>query len=145
MDKDYLVTSLISLDDIVNYAAQARSNPEVAVDGFPPCGAGNGYTPLELLLISLSSSVCSSLAIILREQMKRNVISIKARAKGYVRDEHPKVISNIDLELYIVSSDTEGADIGKALKDMQDSLCPVWVMLNDSIKIVVMFKLIISR
>ena len=141
MDNECLEITLSSLDDNVRFAGQARANPEVTIDYFPPFGMANGYTSLELLLISFSSCVSSTLAIILSNQMKRNVKSLNAKAKGYVRDEHPKVISNIELELFIESSDADGEDVGKALAAMENKLCPVWAMLKDTVKIAIMFKI----
>ena len=73
MNNDYLEITLVSQDDKVKFAAQARSKPEVAIDYFPPFGSADGYTSLELLLMSFSSCVSSTLAIILRNQMKRSV------------------------------------------------------------------------
>ena len=92
MGNEYLEVSLQTINEHVKFSAKARSNPEVIIDYFPPFGNGEGYTSLELLLFSFASCVSSTLAIILRSKMQRNVSSIKATAKGNVREEHPKAL-----------------------------------------------------
>jgi len=141
MDNDYLIVTASFLED-KKYAGHARENSLVEIDCLPPYGAGDGYSDLELLLISFSSSVCLSLSEFLKNQRKKDVKSVNAQAKGYVRDEDPKVISRIELELFIASPDTEGLELGEALKALEDRLCPVWVMLKAAgARITVLFEL----
>ena len=141
MNNDYLEITLTSLDEKVKFAAQARSKPEVTIDYFPPFGSADGYTSLELLLMSFSSCVCSTLVTILRNQMKRNVGSINARAKGYVREEYPKSLSKIELELFIESSDTQESDVKKTLAALESKLCPVWAMIKGNVEIETQFTI----
>lgn len=141
MSNNCLEITLTSMDDKVQFSAQARSNPEVIIDYFPPFGTAEGYTSLELLLCSFSSCVSSTLAIILRNQMKRNVTSITARAKGYVKEEHPKALSKIQLELLIESPDTQESDVEKTLVVLEDKLCPVWAMIKGNVEVETMFTI----
>ena len=130
-----LEVNLQTINDKIKFSAKSRSNPEVVIDYFPPFGDGEGYTPLELLLFSFASCVSSTLAILLRGKMRRNVSSIKATAKGKVREEHPKAISEIHLELCIYSEDTEESDVNKSLAALEDKICPVWAMLKGNVEI----------
>lgn len=141
MSNDCLEITLTSMDDKVQFAAQARSNPEVIIDYFPPFGTASGYTSLELLLFSFSSCASSTLAIILRSQMKRSVTLINAKAKGHVREEHPKALSKIELELFIKSPDTQEADIEKALAALESKLCPVWAMIKGNVEVKTQFTI----
>lgn len=136
-----LEIALTSVDDKVKFSAQARSNPEVMIDFFPPFGTADGYTSLELLLCSFSSCVSSTLSIILRSQMKRNVTSIKTKAIGYVKDEHPKALSKIELELFIESPDTQEADVEKTLVALENRLCPVWAMIKGNVEVETRFTI----
>ena len=141
MSNHFLEVALTSIDDKVKFSAQSRSNPEVIIDYFPPFGTAEGYTSLELLLCSFSSCVSSTLAIILRGQMKRSVVSIHAKAKGYVKDEHPKALSKIELELSIVSPDTQEADVEKTLTVLENKLCPVWAMIKGNVEVETQFTI----
>jgi len=141
MSNNCLETTLTSIDDRVRFSAKARSNPEVIVDYYPPFGTSEGYTSLELLLFSFSSCVSSTLAIILRGQLKRNVTAINAKAKGYVKDEHPKALSKIELDLSIESSDTQETDVEKTLVALENKLCPVWAMIKGNVEVETRFTI----
>lgn len=141
MDNNCLEITLTSIDDKVKFAAQARSNPEVMIDYFPPFGTAEGYTSLELLLFSFASCVSSTLAIILRSQIKRSVASVNAKAKGYVKEQHPKALSKIELELFIVSPDTQAADVEKTLVALENKLCPVWAMIKGNVEVETKFTI----
>lgn len=141
MSNNYLEITLTSMDDKVKFSAGARSNPEVIIDYYPPFGTAQGYTSLELLLCSFSSCVSSTLAIILRNQMKRNVTAINAKAKGYVKDEHPKAFSKMELELSIESPDTQESDVEKTLVALEDKLCPVWAMIKGNVEVETRFAI----
>lgn len=142
MSDNCLEITLTSIDDKVKFSAQARSNPEVVIDYFPPFGTADGYTSLELLLFSFSSCVSSTLAIILRNQMKRNVASINAKAKGHVKSDHPKALSKIELDLFIESPDTQDLDVEKTLTALEDKLCPVWAMIKGNVEIETSFTIV---
>jgi len=142
MNTDILEISLKSIDDKVKYSAASRANPEVVVDYFPPYGTGEGYTSLELLLVSFASCVSSTLSIILKGQMQRKITSISAKTKGYVKDEHPKALSKIELELHIESNDAQEADVEKTLAALESKLCPVWSMIKGNVEIETRFFIV---
>lgn len=141
MSTDYLETTLRTIDDKVKYSASSRQNPEVIIDYFPPLGTGEGYTSLELLLISFSSCVTSILLALLRGKMKRTVPEITACTKGTVKEEHPKAISHIQLELAITSADATEEDVKRALAASEEKLCPVWAMIKGNVEVDVSFTL----
>ena len=143
MGDNFLEITLESKDDKVKFVAGARSNPELVIDYFPPFGTADGYTSLELLLCSFASCVSYTSAIILRNQMKRTVTSINAKAKGLVKEDHPKALSMIELELFIDSPDTRDTDVEKTLAALESKLCPVWSMIKGNVEIEV--KSAISR
>ena len=105
MGRDHLEVRLRTVNDKVRFSATAGENPEVLVDYFPPFGDGEGYTSLELLLISFASCASTSVVGYLRSVLKKNVASLQAKAEGAVRTDHPKALANIDLVLSIRSED----------------------------------------
>lgn len=139
---DCLEISLKTIDEKVKFSAGARSNPEVIIDYFPPYGTGEGYTSLELLLFSFSSCVSSTLAIILRSQMKRSVTNLSVKAKGHVKEVHPKALSKIELELTIESVDTQEEDVSKTLVALENKLCPVWAMIKGNVEVETKFFIV---
>lgn len=142
MSKEYLEITLRSANGKARYSAAARQNPELVVDYFPPVGTGEGYTSLELLMISFTSCISTVLVTLLRTKMQKTVTGITASAKGTVRDEHPKALSRLDAELIIASPDAAVADVERALAVSEEKLCPVWSMIKGNVEINVSFTII---
>lgn len=141
MGRDHLEVRLRTVNDKVRFSATAGENPEVLVDYFPPFGDGEGYTSLELLLISFASCASTSVVGYLRSVLKKNVASLQAKAEGAVRTDHPKALANIDLVLSIRSEDAVESDVEMALKAAEGRLCPVWAMLKGNVEIGVTFSI----
>ncbi|OQB14763.1 MAG: hypothetical protein BWY15_00914 [Firmicutes bacterium ADurb.Bin193] len=137
-----LQVQLKSIDDKVKFSSVSRQNDEVITDYFPPFGTGEGYTPLELILISLSSCLGTVLLTLIRGKMQKEIISYKTNATGIIKEEHPKAFSQIDLELIIESKDVEESDIERALYAAEEKLCPVWAMIRGNVKVNVTYKII---
>ncbi len=141
MGRDHLEVSLKTVNDKVRFSATAGENPEVLIDYFPPFGDGEGYTSLELLLISFASCASTSVLGYLRSILKKNVSSLQAKADGAVRADHPKALKSINLALSIRSEDVVEDDVEMALKAAEGRICPVWAMLKGNVEISVSFSI----
>jgi putative redox protein len=71
--------------------------------------------------------------------MRRNVESLQAHATGKLRQEHPRAITDIELQLTIKSGDAEEADVQRAIDASEAKICPVWAMLKGNVNIQVSF------
>lgn len=126
------VTAAVELvDDKVKFSGKARGNPEVVCDFFPPLGQGEGYTGLELLLVSLAACAGTSVASILRS-MHKNVAGLAVEASGVRRDEHPTRFQTINLVFRLRSSDAEAEHLEKAVRLSEETYCPVWAMIKNN-------------
>ena len=141
MGKDYLEINLHNVDEKVKFSSNSRSNPEIIVDYFPPIGTGEGYTSLELLLISLATCISSTLLSFLRWKMDKHITALKVSARGTLRDEHPKALSHIRLDMTLESQDAGEEDVKTALAIAERTLCPVWSMLKGNVEIDVNFTI----
>ena len=141
MGRDHLEVRLKKVNDKVRFSATAGENPEVLIDYFPPFGDGEGYTSLELLLISFMSCASTTVLGYLRSILKKSVSSLQAKAEGDVRADHPKALRNIDLSLSIQSEDVVESDVEMALKAAEARLCPVWAMLKGNVEIRVAYSI----
>ena len=138
---DLLAVEVKLVNQKVRFTGSARSLPSVDADYFPPLGEGEGYTGLELLLLSLA--VCSATSIVsLLRRMKKTVVDFRVGASGSRREQHPTSFSRITLSFMLVSPDAADADVQKAIRMSEESLCPVWAMLKGSVEIVSELKLI---
>jgi putative redox protein len=87
-----------------------------------------GMTPLRLLLASLAGCSGSSVAALLRRD-GQPVERVEVAARGQRRDEHPTVITEIDLA-FTVYGDVDPARVEHALKLSEGQICPVWAMVK---------------
>jgi putative redox protein len=103
---------------------------EVTIDYPLPAANGDlrGMTPLRLLLASLAGCSGSSVAALLRRDAQP-VTGVEVTARGQRRDEHPTVITSIELE-FVVHGDVDPARVVHALKLSEAQICPVWAMLK---------------
>jgi putative redox protein len=91
-------------------------------------GDVKGMTPLRLLLASLAGCSGSSVAVLLRRD-GQPVERVEVQACGRRRDEHPTVITSIDLA-FTVYGDVEPERVEHALRLSEAQICPVWAMLK---------------
>jgi putative redox protein len=136
-----LEVTVSSTDQKLGYTGRLRSLPPVAMDYVPPHGDGEGYLPLELLLMSLASCSGGTLGLVLRK-MGKTVSGISVTAKGTRREKHPTSFRTITLAFNVASSDVLDADIRKALKLAEESLCPVWAMVKGSAEITTEYAIV---
>lgn len=93
-----------------------------------------GLTPLRVLLASLAGCSCSTLAALLRK-MRQPVTSVAVEVHGSRRDEHPTVLTHIDLLFTVSGEGVDGHAVDKALALAEEQLCPVWAMLRPGTEI----------
>jgi len=125
-------------NDKVQFTAQTRNNPEVICDYFPPFGDGQGYTGLELLLMSLA--VCSGTSVLgLLRKFGKTITGLSIHAKGTLKDEHPKAFSQIFLEFSVTSKDASDPDVQKAIQLSEEKICPVWSLLKNNVEVITGF------
>lgn len=128
------------INDKLQFSGRAGENEPIAIDYVPPLGDGAGYTPLELLLVSLAACSGSTVATLLR-RMRKTVFGMKVEARGIRRDEHPTSFQTISLEFLVNSNDVEASDIEKAIQLSEESFCPVWAMLKNNVEISTRFTI----
>ncbi len=125
----------------VQFTGRTRQNEAVTMDYFPPLGDGKGYTGLELLLMSLAGCSGTSVLYLLRK-MGKDIAGFDVKASGTRRDQHPTCFSRIRIEFTVTSRDAKDADVQKAIKLSEESVCPVWAMLKNSCEIAAGHKLV---
>jgi putative redox protein len=132
---DTLNVKLHTIDEKTRFSATARENPEVIIDYFPPIGSGSGYTSLEIFMVSFGSCVSSTLLSLLRYRMKKKVDGVAADVQGTVREEHPKALQHILLNLTFKSKELSEAEVLEVLKVAEDKMCPVWSMIKGNVDV----------
>jgi len=118
----------------VQFKGVSRTNTEVFFDYNPPLGDGQGYTGLEMLLMSLA--VCSATTVVsLLRNMGKTVAGFEVNAQGTRREEHPTGFQNILLEFVLKSDNAMDSDMEKAIQLSAEAYCPGWAMVKNNVEI----------
>jgi len=138
-----LEVTVHSTNQRLGYTGALRTHPPIPIDYIPPLGDGQGYTPLEMLLMSLAACSGGTIGLLLRK-MGKTVTDINVNAKGTRREQHPTSFQKIHLEFTVASTDAKDADVQKSLKLAEESVCPVWAMVKGNADITSEFKIVAS-
>jgi putative redox protein len=141
VDKSKELTATFCLqNDKLHFKGSASENDPVSIDYTTPLGDDLGYTSLELLLLSLSSCVGSSVLSLLRK-MRKTITGCEIYSRGIRREEHPTAFEKIYLTINLKSPDTTDSELIKILKLSEDTYCPVWAMMKGNVKIDIKFQI----
>ncbi len=137
LDKSKEVSaSLVLVNDRLHFEGLADQNQPVSIDYTPPLGDNLGYTSLELLLLSLSSCIGSSILTLLRK-MRKTITSFEIDSRGIRKQEHPTAFKTIILDIKLSSPDTSTDDILKVIKLSEETYCPVWSMMKGNVEVLI--------
>ena len=128
------LSATVVLQGGMRFTGKAHTAHEVQIDYTPPLGGDDGFTSLELLLVSLASCGGSTVLLLLR-RMGKMVESLEVQAVGKRRDEHPTVFTDIELRYNLKGSGLDSASVEKAITLSEAQYCPVWAMLKKSVAI----------
>lgn len=108
---------------------------QVQIDYIPPFGEDNGFTPLELLMVSLAS--CSGQTIqLLLQKMGKSIEQLEVLANGTRRiDKHPTIITDINLQFNLKGDKVDAPSVESAIKMSEKEFSPVWAMLRNNVAI----------
>ncbi|HSQ78049.1 MAG TPA: OsmC family protein [Nitrospirota bacterium] len=136
-----LEVTVNSTNQKLGYTGALRTLTPIAIDYIPPLGDGQGYLPLEMLLMSLGACSGGTIGLLLRKSGK-TVSAIKVTVKGTRREQHPTSFQKILLEFFVSSDDVKDADMQKAIKLAEESVCPVWAMVKGNAEIITEYKIL---
>ena len=140
-DKSFELKTRISLiNEKLNFIGTVGDNTPISIDYTPPLGDNLGYTSLELLLLSLSSCMGSSVLTFLRK-MKKKITGFDIHTKGERKQEHPTGFKTILVEIKLESPDVTENDMDKVIRLSEDTYCPVWAMLKGNVVINVKYSI----
>jgi putative redox protein len=128
-------------NDNIQFKGKTRENETILMDYFPPVGDGNGYTGLELLLMSFAGCSSTSIVYLLRK-MKKTVNGLKVKAEGEQMKKSPLAFKKITIEYNITSDDVTDSDFDKVIQQSEESVSPVWAMLKGNVEIVVKHNIV---
>ena len=135
-----LNASITLINDRLHFKATAGENEPISIDYTPPLGDNLGYTSLELLLLSLSSCIGSSVLTFLRK-MRKTITRFEIHSKGIRKEEHPTCFSSITLTIDLETNDTTAEDLNKVIKLSEDTYCPVLAMIKGNVAVEIKYNI----
>jgi putative redox protein len=141
MEGKHLSCSAELINEKVKFDCKVDGKDSIIVDYFPPLGDGEGYTSLELFLMSLSSCVGTTVKALINSQ-KLNVEDVKVTAKGTRRDEHPTAFETITLDLELKANGLEMEALKKVIKIADESICPVLALVKNNVEVTILPRII---
>ena len=134
MKTHQLEGSVKSINDKVRFECSVEVQPPIFVDYIPPFGGGEGYTSLELLLLSLATCFGSSIKFLLARKPQVKVASFEVHASGLRRTDHPTSFSKIILQVKLQATELPSDSLEEVLRQAE-AICPVWDMLKNNVEI----------
>lgn len=129
-----LEVSLQLVNDKLHFMAYTDFEKPVSIDYVPPFGDNLGYTSLELLLMSLASCYGSTLQLLFKK-MNKTITNMEIKTNGQRKETHPTCFFLITIDFTFKSNNLESADVEKAIKIAEDSLCPVYAMIKGNVEV----------
>ena len=97
-------------------------------------GEGNGFSPMELILVGLAS--CTAMDVISILEKKRQVVtSFELQAHADRATEHPRVFTHIVLEYIVTGRQVERAAVERAIELSETKYCPALAMFSQVVPI----------
>lgn len=118
----------------LHFFVHAGSGQAIAVDHPPPLGDGDGYRPMEMMLMSLAACAGQVVVSLLR-RMNGGVDSLEVRASGERWEDHPTVFREIELEFLLTGTGIDPALTEKAIALAGEKYSPVWAMLSAAVPV----------
>jgi putative redox protein len=115
------------------------SGLEVSLDTIAEEGGGTGFSPTELLLVSLAG--CTAMDVISILQKKRqDVTGFEVRAHGLRADDHPRVFTDITLEYVVRGHNVDPKAVERSIELSETKYCSVAGMLKKSVHITTTYR-----
>jgi putative redox protein len=122
------------LQSKMRLVGKGHAGQTIQLDMPQPLGDDDGFTGLETLLVSLCG--CSGHTVLyLLKKMGRTVETLEIQAMGQRRDEHPTILTDIELQYNLKGDTLDAPSVEKAIKMAEETYCPVWAMLKNDVAI----------
>ncbi len=123
------------IDDKVKMEALIPGKAPLIMDYVPPLGRGEGYTPLELLMVSLGTCYGTTLKFLLAGQLKKDIRDLSVRVEADRATEHPTKFDAIRLIMNVDSPDLTMEELTAAAALAEEKYCPVWAMIKGNAEV----------
>jgi putative redox protein len=99
-----------------------------------------GMTPLKVLLSSLAGCIGNTLPLLLSKR-NQHLTGLQVRVRAQRRDEHPTVLTSIEVELVLHGTNLDREIVAQAVTLAEEKLCPVWAMIRPATPITTTYRI----
>lgn len=119
----------------LSFSGSAPSGYSLDLSGHEEVGgAGDGFTPLELMALGLGG--CTGMDVIsILGKKKQQVTAFEVRVSTEKATEHPKVWTKVLIEYIVTGKEIEPAALDRAVQLSQEKYCPSYNMIKQAVKI----------
>jgi len=116
----------------MQFVVTAGSGHAVVLDTTPDHGGTNtGTKPMELLLDAIAG--CTAMDVVpLLAKMRVAFTGLEINVKADRAEEHPRVLTRIELEYVVFGPDVDADKVKKAIELSQEKYCSVSAMLRQA-------------
>ncbi len=132
--KKQLQVSVVSINDAVRFHAFAPEKKQIVLDCFSLPEDEEGYSSLELLLISAASCLATVVKLMARRRLNENSMAVEIEAVGIRRDEMPTDFLKMTFSLRCESAHLEQHALESLVRTAKERMCPVFAMLRSDIE-----------
>src|ERR1700674_4629154 len=125
-----ILTAVAKLETGMRFDAQSTSGYHVTLDSNVESGGqGEGFSPMEMLLVGLAGCTGMDVISILRKK-RQGVTAYEVHVEGIRADEHPKGFFEISVEHLVTGHNIHPAAVKRAIDLSETRYCGAQAMLG---------------
>jgi putative redox protein len=116
-----------------------ESGFRVSLDTAAAEGGGSGFSPMELLLVSLAGCTAMDVISILKKK-RQDVTGFEVRAHGVRADDHPRVFTAVTLEYVVRGRHIDPQAVERAIELSESKYCSVNGMVSKAAQVTTTYR-----
>lgn len=122
------------IDEKVKFKLVAQGNPEgpVVMDYPPPLGSGEGYTGIDMLVMSFAGCVSTAILGLLKRKGKH--VGFYAMEATGIKHEEPLYLEAIRFTAKVGGEEITEGDLAEVLA-LAEKISPAWIALRGNVDI----------
>lgn len=113
----------------LQFEGSAKSGFNIPLDTSLADGGGNGFTPMELLLVGLAGCTGMDVISILKKK-QQDVTAFEVAVHGDRASDHPHIYTHITVEYKLTGRNISLAAVDRAIELSETKYCSVHAMLS---------------
>jgi putative redox protein len=122
----------VTLQEKMTFIGTADSGFTVQLGASPRVGGdGDGFKPMELMLISLAGCTAMDVISILRKK-RQEISAFEVRVEAERAEEHPRVFTEIRVTYVVHGKNVDPKAVARAIELSETKYCPAQSMLREA-------------